>query len=97
MQISSSLVEMVNKSNQFQEDYKKLNKQERVLVGSLVIGIESPYQEIFNASFMGEGANVANLLETLFTIFRTNPKEVPPPQTSNIRPVFDLPNKKKFN
>lgn len=63
------LRQIIEKSGYFQDFYKKLNRQERVVVGSLVVAIESPWGELSFVSFLGDEGQVSILINRLSHIF----------------------------
>lgn len=96
-QVADIAVEISRLNEKFQELYKMLNQQERVLVGSVAVAVESPYAEVTQISFMGDESSVAGLIDRLTYIFR-NRNQVPPNQwPKNIIHVDGDPTKKIIN
>lgn len=62
--------EVINKNEEYQHFYKTLNKQERVIAGSVFLAAESPYAELTNITFMGEEFHVTSLIDRMILVYK---------------------------
>jgi len=95
---SKKLSTIIATAGEFNELYKQLNQQERALIGSLVISVESHWEVLDMNGFVGMDSTISHLINKVVSQFNQymQQKQTKPQENQLTRAVLK-PNETKIN